>query len=147
LLRVTAGIVCPLLVVVIAALTGVPPFSDGTAETDTRVDKIAGSSGSPSQRDTISQPSEPTTTLVQNEPIDAPPVPSADSPAANAAAPILIPIVLAPAQDGGKSVITTAIYVPEHTESLNLQDLSPAEQSAVRRVLGLVEHAEVQLSL
>lgn len=147
LVRVIAGVVCPLLVVAIAALTGVPPFSDGAAETDTHANKIAGSSGNPGQRETISQQSEPTTNLVQEEPIDSPPVPPADSPASNAAGPILIPIVLAPGQHGGESVITTAIYVPEHTESLNLQDLSPAEQSAVRRVLGLVEHADVQLSL
>jgi hypothetical protein len=147
LVKLTAGIVCPLLVIAVISLTGVPPFSRGTAETDAREDQIAVSPDSAGQRDALPEPGEATTNLVQEGPTDSPPVPSADSPASNTATPILIPIVFAPGQHGGKSIVTTAIYVPEHTESLNLQDLSPAEQSAVRRVLGLDEHAEVQLSL
>jgi len=162
LVKLAAGLACPLLVVAIAGLMGISPFSksvssnrekptfrlyDGPPRPSFRQNSPVSTASKGHRTDLETQQSEPTTNLVQEEPIDSPPVPSTDLPASNAAGPIFIPIVLAPGQHGGKSVITTAIYVPEHTRSLNLQDLSPAEQSAVRRVLGLVEHAEVQLSL
>ena len=42
------------------------------------------------------------------------------------------------ASDRGEYRITAAgLYVPESVEEVNLSDLSPAEQRAVRRVLGI----------
>jgi hypothetical protein len=162
LVRLTAGIVCPLLIIAVMSLTGVPPFSksvssnhekpairlyDGPPRPSFSQNSPASTASVDHRTDLETQRGESTTNPVQEEPVDVPSVPSADSPASNTAAPVFIPIVLAPGQHGGESVITTAIYIPEHTESLNLQDLSPAEQSAVRRVLGLDQQVEVQLSL
>jgi hypothetical protein len=60
------------------------------------------------------------------------------------AAPILIPVILTPANGDGDPIVATAIYVPERTELIRFEDLSPAEQAAVRSVLGPDERARSQ---
>ncbi|NQT16698.1 MAG: hypothetical protein HQ582_28330 [Planctomycetes bacterium] len=53
--------------------------------------------------------------------------------------PAAMPIFITLPEGDKQRVIATGIYVPEHTEPLDFLDLTPAEQHAVRQVLGIPE--------
>jgi hypothetical protein len=58
---------------------------------------------------------------------------------ADANCPLAFPVFIAVSEGDKKRIIAAGIYVPEHTREVDLSDLSPAEQHAVRQVLGIPE--------
>jgi len=53
--------------------------------------------------------------------------------------PPAVPVLITLPEGDKQKVIATGIYVPEYTEQVDLLDLTPAEQHAVRQVLGIPE--------
>jgi len=53
--------------------------------------------------------------------------------------PPAVPVFITLPEGDKQKVIATGIYVPEYTEEVDLLDLTPAEQHAVRQVLGIPE--------
>jgi hypothetical protein len=51
------------------------------------------------------------------------------------------PVPFLVTEQDGRRVIAVGVYVPPRVEQVDLRDLSPLEQAAVRRVLGLEEEA------
>jgi hypothetical protein len=51
------------------------------------------------------------------------------------------PIAFLVTEADGSRVVAVGVYVPPRVEQVDLRDLSPLEQAAVRRVLGLEEEA------
>jgi hypothetical protein len=91
----------------------------------------ATAAGADSQRDDEARPS----------PLPAPVVhesPAFPGDASEAPAPFLITV----AGEDEQEVIAVGVYIPPRVERVNLRDLPPLEQAAVRRVLGLDEPAE-----
>jgi hypothetical protein len=77
-----------------------------------------------------------------------PHVPPADSaphvaahPATGANRPTAWPVVITVPEGDKQRVIAAGIYVPEHTRPLNLSELTPGEQHAVREVLGIPQES------
>jgi hypothetical protein len=62
------------------------------------------------------------------------------TPAEGSAAPA--PFLITVADKAEPKVIAVGVYIPPRVERINLRDLPPLEQAAVRRVLGLDEPAE-----
>jgi hypothetical protein len=58
-------------------------------------------------------------------------------PASGSDGPPAWPVLITVPEGDKERVIATGIYVPEHTRPLDLLDLPPAEQHAVRQVLGI----------
>ncbi len=54
--------------------------------------------------------------------------------------PLAVPVFITVSEGEQNRVIATGIYVPEHIENVSLLDLPPAEQHAVRQVLGISEN-------
>ncbi len=74
--------------------------------------------------------------------------PSSDRPpqfaaraAAEANGPPAWPVLITVPEGDKQRVIATGIYVPEHTVPLDLLDLTPGEQHAVRQVLGIPQES------
>ena len=82
----------------------------------------------------------PDATPGEEPPINRPPQ-FAAQPAADATGPPAWPVLIAVPEGDEERVIATGIYVPEHTVPLNLLDLTPAEQHAVRQVLGIPQQS------
>jgi hypothetical protein len=49
------------------------------------------------------------------------------------------PVAFLVTEQNGRRVVAVGVYVPPRVEEVDLHDLSPLEQAAVRRVLGLEE--------
>jgi hypothetical protein len=123
-----SGAICLLLVISICYLVSFWPFSKETAPVPSRPEFAATTS------DEVKLPNGATRI--------AGPASNADIPNARNAptlpempAPILFPVVVASEGSGGQPFVTTAIYIPEHSVTVDLRDLSPAEQRAVQRIL------------
>ena len=70
-------------------------------------------------------------------PVAEKPLPARVQSGADRLGPVAMPVLITVREGDEDRVIATGIYVPEHTEPLDLLDLTPAEQHAVRQVLGI----------
>jgi hypothetical protein len=65
----------------------------------------------------------------------------ASDPTAAPNGPLALPILFTVREGDRRKVVAAGLYLPERAEEVSLLDLSPAEQHAVRQVLGLPEDA------
>jgi hypothetical protein len=82
----------------------------------------------------------PDATPDDGPPVDRPPQ-FAAHPAADANGPPAWPVLITVPEGDKQRVIATGIYVPEHSVPLNLLDLTPGEQHAVRQVLDIPQES------
>ncbi len=66
---------------------------------------------------------------------------------AGAERPLGFPVFFAVPDGDRRRVIAAGIYVPEHVEQVNLSEFDPAEQHAIREVLGLQKEETLQESI